>query len=407
MQNVHVSREVVPGSAWRGALADSILRCLGAKASGRSPASPTPGGFDLAFGENARFGFLYPVPGDDWEGFPLPLTARSCKAHPGFGAEEGAGTGAKGGHGVADTLLDRLRCSLDLATPRRGRCPVCNERLDRRRGLAVRSYRGETRDAYVDVKVRRKLMLRVGIDRRTETAADGFLYALDTVVAGDGIGLCYSGTWRGSEEQFNALRRLMDACCPAVETGWEVRLGTAKARGLGKARLTIVPQTDQPLPPVAERLEAFQRLGPPTGVSPPQDWLYFALTVRSPLLVRDRAGVPVVPGVPKDKSGGAALAAYVRHLPSLEYVEAASAVEWEAWDGWSMAWGLPKPLTTAIAPGSVLVYRAPAKEREMVISFLEEVEEEGLGERKTEGWGEVVACDPFHVLFDVGEEADE
>lgn len=65
-------------------------------------------------------------------------------------------------------------------------------------------------------------------------------------------------------------------------------------------------------------------------------------------------------------------------------------------------WGLPKPLTSALAAGSVLVFRAPAGERETVLTFLQEVEEHGLGERRAEGWGEVVACDPFHVAFDRG-----
>lgn len=70
-----------------------------------------------------------------------------------------------------------------------------------------------------------------------------------------------------------------------------------------------------------------------------------------------------------------------------------------------MAWGLPKPVVTAVAPGSVLVYRAPAQEKEAVLAFLQEVEERGLGERTAEGWGEAVACDPLRVRFDAGREA--
>jgi hypothetical protein len=82
-----------------------------------------------------------------------------------------------------------------------------------------------------------------------------------------------------------------------------------------------------------------------------------------------------------------------------------AAVEWETWDGWAMAWGLPRPLVTALAPGSVLVYRAPAQEREAVLAFLREVEGRGLGERTAQGWGEAVACDPLHVTFDGEKEA--
>lgn len=402
VQNVQVGRDSLPGSAWRGALADGILRRAGAKSPGKAAVSAPPSDFDLAFREDAHFGFLYPVPGEGWEGFPLPLTARSCKAQPGFLREGPGEADAKAGHGIVDTLLGRLRQHLGISLGRETRCRVCDERLDRRRGLAARALGGDgDRSGYREVKVRRKLMLRVGLDRRTETAAEGILYALDAVVPRNEPRLCYAGTWRGDREQLAALQRLLDGACPSTEAGWLVRLGTARARGLGKARLEIRPLTGESLPPLADRLEAFrQRLRSPYGASQ-SDFLYFALTLRSPLLVRDAAGVPA--GRPE----AAALAAYVGALPALEYVEAASAVEWEVWDGWAMAWGLPKPLVTAVAPGSVLVYRAPAKERETVLAFLEEVEEKGLGERRSEGWGEVVACDPFHVLFDGEEEAVE
>lgn len=403
VQNVQLGRDLVPGSTWRGALADAILRQAGAKTPGNASAMPTmPFGFDLAFGEGACFGFLYPAPAEGWEAFPLPLTARSCKAQPGFPREDASGGPAKGGHGIEDSLLSRLRQHMGISARREVRCQVCGERLDRRRGLAARSPGAEVeRAGYCEVKVRRRLMLRVGIDRRTETAAEGVLYALDAAVPGNKDSLCFVGVWRGNQEQLEALRRLLDGACPRAGEGWVLRLGTARARGLGKARLEIRPLTGESLPPLADRLEAFrQRLRSPYGASQ-SDFLYFALTLRSPLLVRDAAGVPA--GRPE----AAALAAYVGALPALEYVEAASAVEWEVWDGWAMAWGLPKPLVTAVAPGSVLVYRAPAKERETVLAFLEELEEKGLGERRSEGWGEVVACDPFHVLFDGEEEAVE
>ncbi|MGQ9533084.1 MAG: CRISPR-associated RAMP protein Csx10, partial [Desulfotomaculales bacterium] len=123
--------------------------------------------------------------------------------------------------------------------------------------------------------------------------------------------------------------------------------------------------------------------------------LYFSLTLRSPFLVRDRTGAAC--GRPER----ALLEPYAENLPAgLEFLPEASAVEWETWDGWAMAWGLPKPLVTALAPGSVLAYRAPAAERDAVLAFLREVEDRGLGERTAQGWGEAVACDPLHVTFD-------
>lgn len=404
-QNVQLGRDHVPGSAWRGAVADAVLRCFGAKAPGSAAARRQPPDFETAFGDGARFGFLYPVPTEDWSGFPLPLTARSCKARPGFLPEDGEGGLVDDGHGMRDLLQPRLRQFIRGergGIPNACAHPQCeaNERLDRHRGMAARKYLpSEGRFAYHSVKVRRKLLLRVGLDRRTETAADGVLYALDAAVPGKEGTLHFAGTWWGSLEQQQALRRLLQAACEPQGDGWVVRVGTARARGLGRAVVAIA-QEGPFLPSLEQRLEAFQPRFRGALVDP--DHLYFALTLRAPLLVRDRDGLPC------GRPDAAVLAPYVENLPAgLEFVGQASAVEWEVWDGWAMAWGLPKPLVTALAPGSVLVYRSPAKEREAVLAFLGEVEERGLGERTAEGWGEAVTCDPFHVTFDADKEVGD
>lgn len=402
-QNVQLGRDFVPGSAWRGALADAIRRHAGVKAPGAAAgAAGVPADFDAAFGQGARFGFLYPVPAEGWEGFPLPLTVRSCKAKPGFLPEDGDENDPRGGHGIQDVLLAHLRWHAGMAEEEvtRGGCRRCGERLDRHRGLAARrGLPGTDRSAYREVKVRRRLLLRVGLDRRTETAADGVLYALDAAVPGKEETLCFAGTWRGNREQREALRRLLEAACPRAGNGWVVRVGTARARGLGKAVVEIKEAEDPLLPPLERRLDAFQPRLRSGDLAEPKH-LYFALTLRAPLLVRDPAGVPCA------RPDATVLAPYVENLPAgLQFLGGASAIEWEAWDGWAMAWGLPKPVVTAVAPGSVLVYRAPAREKEAVLAFLQEVEERGLGERTAEGWGEAVACDPLHVRFDAGREA--
>ncbi len=397
-QMVQLGRDFVPGSAWRGALADAVLRHFGAKAPGAAGAKSWPA-FEAAFGAGVRFGFLYPGPDPTWDSFPLPLTVYSCKAAPGL-AEREAGSGSPG-HGLRDMLLVRLRRCAGLGTGRAGRCR-CGERLERRRGLAARKA-GPDGDGpiYREVKVARRLMVRVGLDRRTETAAEGILYALDAAVPGpDGI-LCFTGGWWGDRERLEALQDLLEAACPPAGEGRAVRLGTARARGLGKAAVEIRALPGAPLPSLEHRLEAFQPRRPSGEPADPRH-LYFSLTLRSPLLVRDRTGAAC--GRPER----ALLEPYAENLPAdLEFLPEASAVEWETWDGWAMAWGLPRPLVTALAPGSVLAYRAPATEREAVLAFLREVEDRGLGERTAQGWGEAVACDPLHVTFDVDKEVSE
>ena len=231
-QMVQLGRDFVPGSAWRGALADAVLRHFGAKAPGAAAAGRWPD-FEAAFGPGVRFGFLYPVPDRAWDPFPLPLTARSCKAAPGFGPLDDDG-GSTGGHGLRDTLLPRLRRFAGVGGRGTWSCR-CGERLDRRRGLAARKYLPEAdRFAYREVKVRRRLMVRVGLDRRTETAAEGVLYALDAAVPGPQGILWFTGGWWGDRDRLEALRGLLRAACPPADEGWALRLGTGRARGLGR-----------------------------------------------------------------------------------------------------------------------------------------------------------------------------
>jgi len=316
-QMVQLGRDFVPGSTWRGALADAVLRHFGAKAPGAAGAKGWPE-FEAAFGPGVRFGFLYPGPGPAWEAFPLPLTVYSCKAAPGL-AEREAGSGSTGGHGLRDALLPRLRRFAGVGGRGTWSCR-CGERLDRRRGLAARKYLPEAdRFAYREVKVRRRLMVRVGLDRRTETAAEGVLYALDAAVPGPQGILWFTGGWWGNRERLEALRGLLEAACPPAGEGRAVRLGTARARGLGKAAVEIKALPGAPLPSLEHRLEAFQPRRPSGELADPRH-VYFSLTLRSPLLVRDRTGAACGPEA-------AVLEPYVENLPAgLEFLPGASAV---------------------------------------------------------------------------------
>ncbi|ACX52117.1 hypothetical protein Adeg_0982 [Ammonifex degensii KC4] len=365
VQNVVRGRDYVPGSAWRGALAEMLL------SAGRSEAE-----LAAIFSSDARFGFLYPVPAEEgWEGFPLPLSARKCKVQGGLG---------DGKHGASDWLLPNLRRYLDLRSEAPFECSVCRERLERYRGLAARSLRGE---GYREIKIERCWLMRVGLDRRTETAAEGILYALDAATWPH-----FSGWWQGAEEEFLKLREALAACRPLVDGGWPVYLGTAKARGLGKALLRLDEGESPSLPPLEARLNDFQRQ---LGLGNDHPYLYFSLTLRSPLLL------PGDGGKPWGWDDAGVLTRYISTVPSgLEYLQEVSAVEWETWEGWSQAWGLPKPVVTAAVPGSVLVYQAPLAAKDEVLAFLQEIEERGLGEKTAEGWGEAVVCDPFHLHFD-------
>lgn len=396
--NVQSSRDYIPGSAWRGAVASLILGSLGQrKHSGRAVTAPEPDPLfrQVFLGQDAtRFGFLYPVSRDPGSlagitTLSVPLTARTCKHAKGFE-----------GHGVYDGLLNRLREAAERSAPysrEAGHCPRCHQRLDRMRGFAARVQPG---GPYIGTRVGKRSYVRVGLNRYTETAQDQVLYVLDAVVPdrekdGREKPLTFVGAWQGSDQQLQALRSLLDHhLLPHPRGGYELSIGTARARGMGQACLHLRNQLASSN--LEQRLAQFQ---PQAGGRPlDAHHLYATLTLRAPLQLLDEFGLPTT------QITTAILQVYRPSAPSeLEVLREYSIVEQETWTGWAAAWGLPKPVTPALAAGSVLVLRAPRAQRDQLLEFLTSLETDSLGERRAEGWGEVLVCDPFHVVHDEGQ----
>jgi CRISPR-associated protein Csx10 len=110
--------------------------------------------------------------------------------------------------------------------------------------------------------------------------------------------------------------------------------------------------------------------------------IYFSVDLLAPGIFRDDSGVPAL--VPILRLGNQTL----RPILWMTRPDIAS--------GWSTAWGLPKPTRLAARMGSVFVYRWEGAE-DSLLSMLEGLEQEGIGERRDEGFGECLICHPFHL----------
>lgn len=397
--NVQTSRDYVPGSVWRGTIAGIILDGLGLREHNGRPIDDEdldPAFKRLFWGDDAaRFGFLYPVRKHLDEKLlgtntlSIPRTARTCKLNSGFKLK---------GHGVYDGVMNRLReaaANEELYSRGLESCPDCGQRIERLRGFATRD---ETQ--YQKSSVGTRSFVRVGLNRYTESAQQGVLYVLDALVP-DPDPLTFVGTWYGSKSQAQDFRNLLKKyLLPAPGGGYSFRIGTARARGMGEVRLRFATRaastgTSSLSTSLKERLEQFQPLE--NGKRLDNEYLYAVLTLRSPLQLLDEYGIPTNYITRK------ILKAYDPNLPSgLEVLHEYSIVEQEVWTGWSAAWGLPKVVAPALAAGGVLIVRAPEHERKQLLTWLSTIEREGLGERRAEGWGEVLVCDSFHLDHDEG-----
>ncbi|MCS7241276.1 CRISPR-associated RAMP protein Csx10 [Candidatus Caldatribacterium sp.] len=350
----------IPGSVLRGTLAEWL------KTKKRED-------MILPQVQRMRFGNLFPANARAHFALPVPFTALECKLHGGFTRE--------GGHGVRDSLLVALaykeleRSGARFPIPMAFRCKNCSGRMERISGFCVRTPEG-----WCKTGVPLYPQTKVALSRTRRTAQEGMLYRVFGIPPVEG--LVFSGRiWAEEDSDVELLKE-------AVEY---LGIGAMTTRGFGKVRFKQKPNS---YPPLEERLcrfnETLQRvwedlaeLAAQASRAPlrkPQG-TYFSVDLLSPGIFQDTYGLPSL----------------VPHLPiegkKVELVFHATQPTFSG--GWSTAWGLPKPTALAAAPGSTYVFRTDIPLEELV-PLLEEIENQGLGKRTPEGFGEITICHPLH-----------
>lgn len=366
----------IPGMALRGALAEQYLR------DGR-PENPIF--HSLFLEEKVLFADLLPVPLEPNGTLSakitklLPATARACKRHK-----------LRHPESLTDSLLRlELAAVLNRGTPLYDevwqKCPVpeCGNDRDRLSDIYI------VPDSLEKVDVHLRLSAGTSINRATGIAEGEQLFSFDVLEEGQ----YFRGCLRLRD---SALLEHLQRLAPA---GSILRLGMGKSRGLGKLEIVNWREFRQPAPSVEQRWtqfnEAVQRLWRHFGVGEPEGE-YFSLTLESSLIRRDEI-LWAQTGVPKPAELG---------LPA--NVEPRRCVlNTTVIQGWNAALGLPKADAPALAAGTVLLYRlTDPNQKDAVLNRLRQIEEEGIGERRAEGFGRVHVCDPFHfrwTLQEVGE----
>ncbi|MEN3184537.1 MAG: CRISPR-associated RAMP protein Csx10 [Atribacterota bacterium] len=350
----------IPGSVLRGTLAEWL------KAKGKEHTI-------LPKVQRMRFGNLFPAKTQAHFALPIPLTALECKLHGGFRGE--------GGHGIRDTLLTAVayreleRLGARFPVPVVFRCSTCKGRMERVSGFCARTENGWRKSG-----VSLHLQTKVASSRIRRTAQEGMLYRVFGIRPEEG--LVFSGRiWAEEDSDVELLKE-------AVAT---LGIGAMTTRGFGKVRCI---EKSSPYPPLPERLRHFNEtlrkvwkdlaeLAAQVSGSFPEEprGTYFSVDLLSPGIFQDASGLPsLVPSLPVEGK-------------RVELVFHATQPAFAG--GWSTAWGLPKPTDLAAAPGSTYVFRTEVPLEELV-PLLEGMENQGLGKRTPEGFGEITICHPLH-----------
>lgn len=381
------SLDFVPGTTWRGALAQAYLDRLG----------PADAQFQDWF-TSGQLLFSDLLPGDDQgPGYPIPMTAVSCKRFGGFKADSRE---ADETHGVKDTLIPGMIAALagqgssgSIWEPyRHCTAPGCNQRLDPFSGW-YQSCEG----SYRRLKLQKAIRAGTAIDAYTGTVRRGVLFQNDCLQAGQflyGSISCRSNpAAAGGPKPAASILEQMAQTLVAPDT--HVHIGRAVSRGLGDCRVVATNLEKEEAPSGQEVPERCRRFNQAIAehVHLPGDQRWFALTLQSRLIVLDdflRYRITI---------DGSYLEAALG-LPAGSVTPVFRVVRSEIVSGWNSAWGLPKEDELALAPGSVLAYgvdlQAAQVAEDELYARLSLLEEQGIGERKAEGFGRVTICDPFH-----------
>jgi hypothetical protein len=377
----------VLGTLLRGALAQAYLQEHG----------ETDERFRRLFQDETtcRFGPLDPAHST------LPLTACTCKRYPGFLAD--------GQHGVADILWNRVARRLSPARDRIGwqTCARCGEDVKPLSGFYTPASGNSA--ACAARSSTRVVAAHVGIDRTTSTAAESIFFTLEALEPGpdphgsapDLVGWIDADDWAHGQ-----LLKLISA------EDSMITLGHARTRGYGRVRIELreaLPGTEDHDAREHWSSELLAFLGRPEfgiGHLDPSRCLAFALTLPTGAVLVDdllRAtqdpadAVEWLPRIPSvDDPGSSARDGREVEGGILRWV--GGVTRHERLRGWNAAHGLPRQDEWAVARGSVFAYlfEGGSDGRAALHDRLDQVERQGIGLRRNEGFGDVVVSDAFH-----------
>jgi CRISPR-associated protein Csx10 len=373
-----------------------------------------------ALGERVSVRFLDAPPvtrlwlGQSFALRPLPLTAETCKAKPGFCSSSKPSSEEEPAHGVWDTLLRRWSeapdCLIFLAdnVQPSDSCPRCGSKPEEYGGYTYyapnhhddlekcwvynsleywkeevglkgcKEIKGACTDWYKRLEAVRERRGHTAISRARGAAQVGMIFSNELIAAGTKF--LAPVLIRGPEQEVQkAAQMLTDAL-----VGKEHWLGGGRSRGLGRVRIKVAEGAQLWEFDLAKRVRRFNEL------LDGGDRIYFTVTLHSRCLPPLRYGLPYASKEQLKEDLFPTLRDY-----RLEFF----LHRFEQISGWSTLWQLPKPVSVAIAAGSVYVFSSaePIEGGAILMERLRALEEEGIGERREEGFGRVQVCDPFHL----------
>jgi CRISPR-associated protein Csx10 len=336
--------------------------------------------FDAELFQQLRCRNAYPASSNDTWVHPLPATALS----------------PKGSKAIYDSLVER----------------VCWERQQpvaliyaptdwdgRPWDAAERGFYTLGKNRYDRRSVQQRILTRVSINRRRETAEDGRLYSP----------LAISEVSNGQSTQFLGSLIYPDGSQSRVESALReiTHLGGRQTTGLGAVEIK---------PEIAAEVDSVdhlrQRIDLLTELFKKQSTLYtelggtsweipehtiFTVNLLSDAILLEQGWVPT----------NELSATQLEELTGIKAKLIRSFANTSTVGGWNVSWQRPKPTDVAVTMGSTFVFQADTALDSAAYERLNQLQLDGVGERRSEGYGQIRICDEFHTRRIGSEDHDE
>ena len=381
--NISEVETFIPGSVIRGAVASQILK------EANQEIEENDDFHKLFLSENPAI-FHNAYPGHDKiksEVRVIPVTALSSKTKPGFKTKQNDPEH----NGVFDTLIDRF-CAENYDHIYDPNCPVDGDRVD-----SFTGFYNQNPSIYAKNSVNSRLLTRVGINRRRATSEEQVLYSIQVLNESQERGkkpksIIFKGAILVPDDLVDSLHIFI------YNHQNNFRLGGASSRGLGKVQITAKKQPDIKSN-LDNRVNQFnQKLrtrwnewGNIFGkiLEIPKNRIYFTINLQADAILSEnwRRTTVISEAMLQQVTGV--------EDSSLQLHTAYSSYDYRS--GWNTAWGLMKDVELVTTRGGVYLFSTDNKD--LWLKAWENLEVYGIGERTSEGFGQVQVCNEFHLIL--------
>ncbi len=396
--SVSEALDYIPGTVIRGAIAKEILQ--------HSSTPPEAGDdFHRLFLDETAAVFCngYPAIAQTEPGQYLlredqirviPASALSSKTNPGFKPANA---------GVFDSLID------GYCATAQGHFYVPNDLegnlVETFKGFYSKGNNKKQAQQHYSHAVTKRLLTRVGINRKRATAQDEILYSVEVIDESQGKPKSLQTVYRssilvqdnsGDDALAQQLYDFLQQQCTAL------RFGGSASRGLGKVRLQVSqPKTVKPSNLIQQRIETFNHtltqrwnlwsvLGG-SDSNPTTSRTFFTLNLQADAILTEHWRRTTVMS--------SAMLAPLLGLNATDIILHTALSNYSYRSGWNAAWGLPKDTELVTDKGSVYLFSMPKEKQSDCYTAFANLEQVGVGNRCSEGYGQVTICDEFHQIM--------